>query len=231
MALGLAPQATGRAALGLALRADVILVQPLPEAGHLRLEGVAVAGVVQHEVGLLDPLLPADLGPDACPASARSMWRCERRRSRAISVGQSTTTTRSSLTVWRCSAVRSGIARTTMWSVPSNASRSSIMATPMAGWVRAFRSAREASSTKATLARAGTVDGAVGCQYPLAETVDQGLVGRATGRHHVAGHLVGVDEDGPAVDQEIGHGRLSRPDAPGKADRQHRRMVAAPRRP
>ena len=73
----------------------------------------------------------------------------------------------------------------------------------------------------------GPVDGPVGRQYPLAETVDQRLIGRATRRHHVPGHLVGVDEIGPAVDQEVGHGRLSRPDAPGKADRQHRRMVVA----
>ena len=42
-----------------------------------------------------------------------------------------------------------------MSSVPSSASRASIMATPIAGWVMALSSRRAVSSAKATAASAG----------------------------------------------------------------------------
>ena len=72
------------------------------------------------------------------------------------------------------------------------------------------------------------VDGPVGGEDPGPEAVDQRLVGGAAGRHHVAGHLVGVDEHGAPLDQQVGDGRLARADAAGQADGQH--QPAASRR-
>ena len=69
--------------------------------------------------------------------------------------------------------------------------------------------------------QSGTVDGAVGGHDARAEAIDQRLIGRTAGGDDVAGHLVGIDEHGPAGHQQIGHGRLARPDAPGEADCQH----------
>ena len=95
------------------------------------------------------------------------------------------------------------------------------MAMPMAGWVMALRASRDSSSAKATAARAGRSIGPVGGHDAPAEALDQRLVGRPARRHHVPGDLVGVDEHRPALDQQVGHGRLARPDPPGEADGQH----------
>ncbi len=65
------------------------------------------------------------------------------------------------------------------------------------------------------------VDGAVGRDDPRAEAVDERLVGGAPGGHHIPRHLVGVDEDGAALDQQVGDGRLARTDAAREADGEH----------
>ena len=70
------------------------------------------------------------------------------------------------------------------------------------------------------------VDRPVGGHDPRPEAVDQRLVGRAAGRHDVAGHLVGVDQHGAPLDQQVGHGRLARADAAGEPDGQHQPAAA-----
>ena len=122
-----------------------------------------------------------------------------------------------------------------MSSVSARASRAWIMATPMAGWVMALSVEPGLLVGEGDRGQGLAVDGAVGGHDPGPEAVDQRLVGRPAGRHHVAGHLVGVDEDGAALDQQVGHGRLARADAAREADGEHqprprRGAAAGPRR-
>ena len=67
----------------------------------------------------------------------------------------------------------------------------------------------------------GAVDGAVVGDDPGPELVDQRLVGRSAGSHHVPCHLVSVDEDRPTRHEEVCHGGLSRADASRQPDGQH----------
>ena len=97
---------------------------------------------------------------------------------------------------------------------------------PMAGCVMALSASRVSSSAKATAASALRSMVPSACEDLGPEAVDQRLVGRAAGRHDVAGHLVGVDEHGAPLDQQVGHGRLPRTDAARQADGEHQ-----PRRP
>ena len=122
------------------------------------------------------------------------------------------------------------MARMTMWSVSASACRASIMATPMAGCVMALSSSRASSSAKATAASALRSMVPSGARMPGSEAVDQRLVGGAAGRHHVAGHLVGVDEHGAPFDEQVGDGRLARADAAGQADGQHQPAAVPARR-
>ena len=198
-----------------------------PRGGPPRPRGRPVARVVQHEIGLLDPLLPADLGPDArlgigAVHVALGEQPLERDVGRAVDHDHPVQLDR--LPVHR-GQERDGqdhnvvglLQRVTRLDHgdADGRVREGVQVGPGRIVGEGHRGQRR------------PVDGAVGRQYPLAEAVDQRLIGRAARGHHVPGHLVGVDEVGPALDEEIGHGRLSRPDAPGKADRQHRRMVAA----
>ena len=161
-------------------------------------------------------------------ASARSKPRWDTRRSSATSVGQSTTTTSSSPTVSRCTAVRSGMARTTMSSVSSSAS-ARLDHGDADGRVRDGVELQPGLLVGEGHGRQRlAVDGPVGCEDARPEAVDQRLVGGAAGCHHVAGHLVGVDEHRAPFDQQVGHGRLARADAAGQADGQH--QPAASRR-
>ena len=67
----------------------------------------------------------------------------------------------------------------------------------------------------------GTVDGPVGGHDAGPEAIDQRLVGRSAGRHHLTGHLIGINQHGAPGHQEFGHGRLPRADSPGQPHRQH----------
>ena len=113
------------------------------------------------------------------------------------------------------------MARMTMSSVSARASRAWIMAMPMAGCVMALSVQPGLLVGEGHRGQRLAVDGAVGGQDPGPETVDQRLVGRPARRHDVPGHLVGVDQHGAPLDQEVGHGRLPGSDAARQADGQH----------
>ncbi len=97
------------------------------------------------------------------------------------------------------------MARTTMWSVSASASRAWIMAMPMAGCVMALRARRDSLVGEGHRGEGGAVDRAVGGDDARAEAVDERLVGGAARCHDVTGHLVGVDEHGAALDEQVGH--------------------------
>ncbi len=69
----------------------------------------------------------------------------------------------------------------------------------------------------------GAVDPPLGVDDLGPEAVDERLIGRPVGGHHLAGDAIGVDQRGPVSDQEFGHRGLPRPDAAGEPDCQHDR--------
>ncbi len=88
-------------------------------------------------------------------ASSSDMPRCPTSRSRASSGGASTTTTAASDSSSRWATLSRGMSMTTMRSLPAWASFCSIIATPMAGWTIALRSASSSGWPKTIAASAG----------------------------------------------------------------------------
>ena len=83
------------------------------------------------------------------------------------------------------------------------------------GQGRSSAKTRAATSGRSMAPSASTISGA--------EPVDQGLIGRPAGGHHLTGDPVGVDQLGTVCHQQLGHGGLARPDAAGEPDCQHGR--------
>ena len=76
----------------------------------------------------------------------------------------------------------------------------------------------------------GAVDPAVVIEDAHPETIDHRLVGGTPGLDHLPSHQVGIDEGGPVLDQQLGHGGFTGTDATGEADREHRTPDQAVRR-
>ena len=204
--------------------------QPVPEPGHLGLEGGPVAGVVEDVVGLLDPLLPRDLGPDAGLGvgpveAALGQQPLEGDLGRGVHDHDLVQLDR--LAVERGEqgdgqdddvvGVGQGVARLDHGDADGRM-RDGVELQP-----RLLVGEGDRGQGLA-------VDRPVGGEDPGSEAVDQRLVGRPTRGHDVAGHLVGVDEHGAPLDQQVGHGRLARADATRQADRQHHRAAGRRRR-
>ena len=80
---------------------------------------------------------------------------------------------------------------------------------------------RLSSSANATAAKRGPVEAAVGVEDAVAEPLDERGERRLPGLDHRPGDLVGVDDDGALVAQQIGDGRLARADPTGQSYEQH----------
>ena len=116
---------------------------------------------------------------------------------------------------------------TTMSSVPFQASFPSIMATPMAGWTMALRSATVDGSANATSASLGRSMRPSASRIPGPNRSTSAWWAGAPGLDHLAGHLVGVHQVGPVGHEELGHGRLAGADVAGESDGQHARAPRA----
>ena len=222
-----APEPTGPAASGACLLLGGLRQQPVPEPGHLHLQRGPVARIVEDEVGLLAALLPRDLRADArlgvgaveAPLAEQPL---ERDIGRAVDHHH--------LVEPHRLAVQGRQQR--------DGQHHDVVG-PLVGITRRDHGetdgrVRDGIELQPTVlvgegqgGQRGTVDGAVGGDDPGPEPVDQRLVGRSAGSHHVSCHLVGVDEDRPACHEEVGHGGLARADAARQPDRQHQVVTRA----
>ena len=94
---------------------------------------------------------------------------------------------------------------------------------PIAGWVIASSALRSSSVANAFAASAGRSSVPSARQDLGPEALDDRRQGRLAGLHHPARDQIAVDDDRATFREQLGHGRLPRPDSTRQAHQQHGR--------